>query len=234
MEYAIVLSDDLLKEYYKFKHNDSPDSVTIQNLFNYYKSLHITNVAQLNRIGIDDNVLFSQLLQSNLTQQTLLGLCDKTTFKVILDKSNSDYPHINISKDKLENNYSSTFYKDESRVKAQEHIKALMKDASSIFIYDIYFEKRNNWEYTKKFFKEIVPRKKLDIYYRGFDLVNKGSEVKKIYKDWKLIKDSSNKKYQDLHDRYLLIDNKIEIILTSGFNNLFDESKDFTYIVREK
>jgi len=35
-------------------------------------------------------------------------------------------------------------------------------------------------------------------------------------------------------DRYLLIDNNIEIILTSGFDNLFDENKDFTYIVRTR
>jgi hypothetical protein len=32
----------------------------------------------------------------------------------------------------------------------------------------------------------------------------------------------------------LLIDNQIEIILTSGFDYLFDENKEFTYIVRKK
>ena len=234
MEYAIVLSNDLLKEYYEFKHNGSYDNETIQNLLNYYKSPHITNIAQLKKIGIVNSPLFSQLLQSKLTHQTLLGLCDKTTFKVILDKANSNYPYVNIFQDKIENNYSSTLYKQESRVKAQEHLKALLKDASTIFIYDIYFIERKNWEYTKKFFKNIIPKKELNIYYKGFDLTNKGSEIKKIYKNWNFIKDSSNDKYEGLHDRYLVIDNKIEIILTSGFNYLFDESKDFTYIVRKK
>ena len=41
-----------------------------------------------------------------------------------------------------------------------------------------------------------------------------------------------NNNFLNLHDRYLIIDNKIEIILTSGFDYLFDNSKDFTYIVR--
>jgi len=230
---AIVLSDELLKEYYNFKHNLTYDNETIQKLFHYYKSSHITNVAQLKRIGIENTPLISVLISSNLTQQTLLGLCDKTIFKVILDNSKLDYPYINIFGDKIENNYSSTFYKGESRVKAQEHIKGLLKDASSIFIYDSYFDSRKNWDNTKKFLKRIIPKKELNIYYRGFSLAEKGSEIKKIYKDWNLIKDYSNDKYENLHDRYLIIDNKIEIILTSGFNYLFDESKDFTYIVRK-
>lgn len=232
MNFSIVLSDDLLKEYYKFKHSISYDNEIIQNLFNYYKSPHITNVAQLQRIGIADTVLFSQLLQSNLTHQTLLGLCDKTTFKVILDKSSGTYPYINIFQDKIENNYSSTFYKQESRVKAQEHIKALLKSANNIFLYDRYFE--DNWGQTKKFFENLVPKQRLTIFYKEDHLKNKKSEIKSICLQWTLRKDSLQDKHNYLHDRYLIIDDEIQIILTSGFDYLFDDSKDFTYIVRKK
>ncbi len=232
MPYAIVLSDDILKEYYEFKHNGSYDNESIQNLFNYYKSPHITNIAQLQRIGIENSALFSQLLQSNLTEQTLLGLCDKTTFKVILDMSKSRYPYINIFQDKIENNYSSTFYKQQSRIKAQEHIKALLKNATNIFLYDKYFEK--NWNQTQNFFKNLVPQKKLMIFYKENHLQTKKTEIKSICGEWTLRVDGSQSQHHYLHDRYLIIDNKIEIILTSGFDYLFDENKDFTYIVRKK
>ena len=231
MKYAIVLSDDLLKEYYQFKHNGSYDNESIQNLFNYYKSPHITNVAQLQRIGIANSALFSQLLQSNLTHQTLLGLCDKTIFKVILNQESSYYPYVNIFGDVIENNYTST-YKNTSRIKAQEHIKSLLKDATNIFIYDKHFE--NNWNQTKKFFEELVPKKRLTLFYKEYHLQNKKSEIKKICEEWTIREDRFHHQHKNLHDRYLIIDNKIEIILTSGFDYLFDESKDFTYIVREK
>jgi hypothetical protein len=56
---------------------------------------------------------------------------------------------------------------------------------------------------------------------------------KNICKDW-IIKEDRRNTYKNYHDRYLLIDNQIEIILTSGFDYLFDENKEFTYIVRKK
>jgi len=36
-----------------------------------------------------------------------------------------------------------------------------------------------------------------------------------------------------LHDRYLIIDGKIEIILTSGIDYLFSDDKECTMIVRK-
>ena len=37
---------------------------------------------------------------------------------------------------------------------------------------------------------------------------------------------------QEYHDRYLVLDDKLEIILTSGFDYLVKTEKEFTYIVR--
>ncbi|EJH2022155.1 hypothetical protein NCV10_001948, partial [Campylobacter jejuni] len=42
-----------------------------------------------------------------------------------------------------------------------------------------------------------------------------------------------NEKYDYLHDRYIIVDKKIQIILTSGIDNLMNIKKDFTYIIRE-
>lgn len=62
MNYSIVLSDELLKEFYNFKHNKSCNNRTVEKLFNYYRAPHITNIEQLKRIGISDTTLFSQLI----------------------------------------------------------------------------------------------------------------------------------------------------------------------------
>jgi hypothetical protein len=59
-------------------------------------------------------------------------------------------------------------------------------------------------------------------------------ELKNNYKDWKISEDKVNTDFRDLHDMYLIIDNKIELILTSGFEYLFDNSKDLIYILKVK
>ncbi|MFK5970661.1 MAG: hypothetical protein QM487_11155, partial [Candidatus Marithrix sp.] len=91
-----------------------------------------------------------------------------------------------------------------------------------------------------KVFEEIVkifPEKKLTIIF--YKNKNKQPSQKKISeltnrcKGW-TVKEDTKCTYDDCHDRYLLIDNQIEIILTSGFDYLFDKDKDFTYIVRNK
>jgi len=235
MKKSLVLSDDLLKEYYAFKHNKGGDSSDIEALLSFYKP-HITNIAQLKRIGITKKPILNRLLASGRTHQThtLLELADITKYKIILDKKRTDYPYVSISKDEIENNFSATYYKNQPRYKAREHIKALLKNAQHIFLYDKYFS--NNWNSCnsyKNFFIELVPKKKLTIWYSDNHLVSIESKIKTIHKDWLIKKDSINKNHRDLHDRYIIIDSKIEIILTSGFDYLFDESKDFTYIIRD-
>jgi hypothetical protein len=232
MEYKIVLSDHLLKEYYRFKHAQNYNPKIIEALFHYYKAPFMTNIAQLKRINIEDQALFTKLLRANLTTQSLHELCSKSKFKVILDDQHASYPYVNILDDALENNYSATFYKRESRQKAQAHLKALLKEAKNLFIYDRYFE--NNWAVTQRFFRELLPQKPLTIFYKERHLDQRKSQIKRIYSKWTLKEDRLQQEHQYLHDRYLIIDNKIEIILTSGFDYLFDEGKDFSYIVREK
>jgi hypothetical protein len=81
---------------------------------------------------------------------------------------------------------------------------------------------------------QILPQKKLNLIYKEGQLSQTQiSRLKKEGKNWKIQQDSKNT-YHDYHDRYLLIDNHIEMILTSGFDYLFDEKKDFTYIVRNR
>ena len=57
------------------------------------------------------------------------------------------------------------------------------------------------------------------------------SQIVQNNSQWSFSPDRIHQNFKNLHDRYLIIDNKIEIILTSGIDNLIDDSKDFTYIV---
>lgn len=232
MSYAVALSDVLLKEFYAFKSNLSHDKNTIERLLQNYKSAFLTNVSQLKRVGIEDKPLFSSLLGSGFTAQSIEELSQKTKYKLILHETNDSYPYLNIFSDTIESNYTTTHYKQENRTKVKEHIKALLQDASHVFIYDSYIKER--WNQSKKLFSELFPKKSLQIFYTENHLDTKQSELKRLCTSWNIKKDTTNTTHRKLHDRYINIDNSIEIILTSGIDNLFDESSDFTYIVRDK
>jgi len=228
MEYTIVLSDELLKAYYDFKNAKEVDQNIITNLLKYY-SRHLTNIAQLKRIAIEDDSFRKNLLRKGYINQTLEELCEKTTYQLILNTEKKDYPYININADQIERNFTATYGKNESREKTIKHITALCRKAKYIFIYDRYM--------TDKVIQKIphfFPKNKLNIIYKEGQLSQTQiSRLKKECKNWKIQPDSKNT-YHDYHDRYLLIDNNIEIILTSGFDYLFDKNKDFTYIVRNR
>ncbi|MCK5720035.1 MAG: hypothetical protein KAH84_08845, partial [Thiomargarita sp.] len=228
MEYTIVLSDELLKAYYYFKNSQPAKQDTIENLFKYYISGHLTNCKQLEDIGIKDDSLKQQLAQEGYIKQTLEELCEKTIYKFILNTERDDYPYININSDRMERNFTATYGKKESRNKTIEHMKALCKNASTIVIYDRFINDKVIQEIAK-----IFPKKTLNIFYKDKQLSQEqiSKFLKKICKNWTVRKDTKSA-YNDCHDRYLLIDDQIEIILTSGFDYLFDENKDFTYIVR--
>ncbi len=239
MQYKIVLSDELLTEFYKFKRSSDFDKNLIEKLFNYYTAGELTNAAQLERIEINDTRLLHNLSKtgSKYRGKTLEELCQETTYKFILNTERDDYPYLNINSDRIERNFTATYGKNESRDKTIEHIKALCKNAKFIFIYDKHMNDKVIREIAK-----ILPRKKLNIIYKNGQLSDTQitilRDICKAWtkdciktKGWTMQEDRRNT-YYDYHDRYLLIDNQIEIILTSGFDYLFDENKEFTYIVR--
>lgn len=73
-----------------------------------------------------------------------------------------------------------------------------------------------------------MSQKNLEIIYN--DINDKHIESMKLYcGQWNFTK---NPQMINRHDRYLIVDDKLEIILTSGFDHLNDTSGVFTYIVR--
>lgn len=229
--FSIVLSDTLLKEFYSFKHNSSYDSKKIFRLLKLYQPNHITNVSQLQRIGINDKPLLQQLATLSWKNATLEDLVQFTKFKLILTDIENTFPKVNIFSTNIESNFSSTYAKSIMREDVKKHIKLLCENATSIFIYDKYF--KSNWGKTKEFF-DLIPRKSITFFYKEEHLEQVHiQELKNKCRNWLFKNDTTHTTYSYLHDRYLIIDNKIEIILTSGFDNLFDTTADFTYIVRD-
>lgn len=233
-KYSVILSDDLLKMYYSFKQgNQCDDQNLLESFFSCYQAPFLTNVEQLKRIGYDEKLfpqLFQQLSAQGLVCQTLEDLAKLTVYKLILNSNYSQFPYVNVLQDKVVNNYSLSFKIGENRDKVKEIIKALCEDAKFILIYDKYF--CNNWRYTEDFFHSIVPKKELTILHDQH-LLAKTSEIKFIFNNWKIKQDQKNT-LKNSHDRYLLIDNSIEIILSSGFLYLFSEDKDLTCVIRKK
>lgn len=231
MNYHLVLSDELLKLYFDFKNSKDVNADLLTKLLRYHAPF-ITSVKQLQKIGYDaDSAYMTQLLAQELISDNLEELAEKTIYKIILNTENSTYPYVNINGDVLEKNFNLSFKSMEKREKAQDLIRALCSNSKNILIYDKYI--KDNWNNSKKFFELLLPKRKLTILYFDNQIKQEQkSELKKICGNWTIKKDTENR-LKSCHDRYLLIDNNIEILLSSGFDYLFDESKDFTCLIRD-
>jgi hypothetical protein len=47
------------------------------------------------------------------------------------------------------------------------------------------------------------------------------------------VKTDTNPRYRKAHDRYVMIDSKMEVVITSGIDYLFDTNKECTLLVRK-
>jgi len=231
MKEALVLSDELLQCYYDFKNGKVNNSKLLEKFLSYYHAPHKTTVEQLERIGYDDPLLKRRLILSGDLSLPLSSLAQKTFYKIILNTEKSEYPYVNINGDSVEKNFSLTFRIGENRDKLTAMIKAFCQDANTILIFDKYII--DNQQYTIQLFKDLIPRKRLTVFYdrRHLDQTVK-TEIKRICKDW-LLKEDTRSALKNSHDRYLIIDNKTEIILSSGFRYLFDIKSDITCLIRK-
>ncbi|QIX86569.1 MIT C-terminal domain-containing protein [Campylobacter ureolyticus] len=231
----LVVEDDLFIEYLKFTRNLEYKKDTIKKILRYHKDgfLPTLNQLELAEKEIDgfDKSVFSPLFNRFKINVSLLDLANQTKLKLILSNDKNHYPYVNINGDVINNNISATFKPEETRQKAKEHFKNLLSDAKTILIKDDYmFYNFNN---LSRFAKELIPKKQLNIFYycKRNNTQQHISSLKQIHNEWK-IKEDKNDLYKDTHDRYILINQEIEIILSSGIHYLYDEDKDFTYTIR--
>ena len=187
----------------------------------------LTNTRQLDDIGIGDRVsksLYDSLKHARLTKQTLEELARKTDYKLILCDDRTDYPYVNIMSDQISSHITGCFYRNAHRDKAIRHIRALCQDAKKICLYDQYLNA------CKDVLKLILPNKKVELVYHSKHLNDSAvADLQKYNPQWSFSLDDSLLTH---HDRYIVIDNKMEIILSSGFMYLELTGKELTYVVR--
>lgn len=219
------LSDKLALEYLKFRNQCEFDLRCIEALLRYFKGEFIFTKEQLSDVSKEI---------ASFDMSRFLPLLDKIPkFRLILCDDNDKFPNVNIFSDRIENNLSATFKKEDPRDKAIEHFKALFKDAKSIFIYDNHLYENHNLASLEKFIEECKIKCNIYLDRNTYNKINTNKNLSSKIKSKIAIDKAHNLNNKNTHDRYIMIDNNIEIILTSGIDYLFDTSKDFTYIIRE-
>lgn len=83
---------------------------------------------------------------------------------------------------------------------------------------------------ARKFFG-LFPKRELSVFLSRAKKLGI-ADVKKLCNRWK-VKHDTNPRYRNAHDRYVLIDGKMEIVITSGIDYLFDTDKECTLLVRK-
>lgn len=232
-KYQVVLDDELFKDFHKFKNGEKLEKDEVERikcLLHYFKGNLITNIAQYERTGLTLTPEMKKTLAKNgLKQQTKEELAQsRTMYKVILCCGCSDFPYVNVvsDKEKIENNLSSFYDIAEKRDKAIMHLKALCSGAKKIVVYDKYFEAKEarNIETLVK----ILPQKKLTILFSNIS-TNGIKSLTEKYSEWD---PQLDKTLKGRHDRYIIVDDKLEIVLSSGFDHLSTDSSDLMYVVR--
>lgn len=233
---GVVVDNDLFLEYHNFQKGENYDKKKIKKLFHFYKKEIVSNIKQYEETGVTlDSNLKAQMANGGLRRQSLEDLAEIfTRYKIILSCTNNNFPYVNIMDDKqqLENNYSASFDMAEPRALAISHLQSICKHAKKIVVYDKYFSSKlvngSSVSRNAELMKRILPSKKLDIIYN--DITQEDiTAMEQFCSLWKFTKDPQ---MTNRHDRYLVIDDKLEVILTSGFDHLNDDSKDLTYIIR--
>ena len=234
----IALSDKLLEEFFEFKKGNIRDKELLQKLFGYIQPFSISR-NQLENLDLDiaikSKIISGGDIITPVNATTEKQLINSTLYKIMLTDNKNHYPYVNILLDKIEINYTATYKKDENRDKAKEHIKNLLSKESQIDIIDRYLSPQSNRQWNKIFelLKYILPDRdiRLNIY---FDNSISSRDIKNILEDYNHKWSVNLNNYDNsIHDRYIESE-KVKILLSSGFLNLANTEKDFTYIIKAK
>mgnify|MGYP001140464573 CR=1 FL=1 len=107
---------------------------------------------------------------------------------------------------------------------------ALLADAKSVTIADAYLcdDQTARLKPNARRFFGLLPKHRLTLFCTRLQQAAV-TEIKQISSNWKVKPDTQ---YLHLHDRYVRIDNKMEVVITSGIDYLFDTTKECTLLVR--
>lgn len=229
-KYSFALSDKLCKEYFLYKEQKAGfDKDIVNKLLRYHSGNEfIMSLAQIDGIGADiTESLRIGLRKSRLGVGRPEDLVNKTEYKLILTDDKSNYPYVNIHNDNINTCLTGCFYQKDNRTKAIEHLKTLCKDANKITIYDKFLSDNSSYLVLK----DIIPNKKIDVCYVNSHLQEPClTDLKSTLNNCNFIQIRDTDTQH--HDRYIIIDDKMEIVLSSGFEHLKENKKEITYVVR--
>lgn len=229
--YYHCLDDELAKLYHDFKRGKEVSAELVESFLRYYLPKHKTNLAQAKRIEITDSSMLSQLANSSDKNLDLKELSESTLYKYILSANNDSFPYRSIRNKNFTTEVMYSFDKSETREELLKHLKNLFKHAQNIVVSDSYLATKPR---EVKLFYTLFGNAPCNLWLvHDYQSQSYVSEIKKLKPNLK-VKQDSRSGYTNLHDRYVLIDSKIELIISSGIDYLFDKSKECTVIMRLK
>lgn len=247
--YKVVLSDKLYSIYKKASLPialNTKEKKSYETLIGKVELDILTNLEQLDRCkqshGLPD-AIYNDLLPALLNDDAHRGLSleelsKKTLFKFIITQSNNNValPYFNINESHVTRNYNISKLHDEDRAPLQDYLSAILRDANKILINDAYFSKTPD---NNRLF-DLLPNKPIDIFY-----VENADRTNGIFitgrcnqnANWTVIKCDMTlqefNRFARSHDRYLIIDDRVEITLTSGFSYIWNNQKEISCIIKE-
>lgn len=238
----VVLDDSLYKQLHNYRHNIVGEfsQDLISKIHRYAGNGVLTNLRQIDECKLEiDDALRKVLSYQKNKKADLPELAKDAFYKIILtdDNSKKDFPYVNIREDLIRPVLGGFFKANVSRKKGIAHLKALCSKGKEFIIYDTYLSKEGNVTANASILDEILPSgRNITITYQS----RAGDKDAHFSEDLiAALKVNTDKRYvfedkmlPEHHDRYIIVDNKVEIIITSGFDYLHKISKEVSYIVR--
>lgn len=240
-QFDIVLDDGLFLQWYNFKNapeegNYSRDKV--YKILKYSGNNICSNFAQYKRLGLvgqcKNRALLVSLKKSPDSKKELITLAKKTNYQVILtdDSEKSEFPYINIDDNQVEMVMGGFIAKGMSREKAIKHLSSLCESARSVILYDKHFSDHKDIN-VETLLRIISPHAKITLcYHQEAKNPHLSQECINFFRSENVNWDIKGMGLRAHHDRYLIIDDEIEVIITSGFQYLGDTDKETAYIIR--
>jgi len=247
--YKVVLSDKLYSIYKRASLSctlSAKERRAYELLIGNIELNVLTNAAQVQRCKDSHKlpyVIYDDLYPVLLTVEdqkdlSLEALSKKTLFKLILTQSQGDVapPYFNLKTPNINRNYTITRMHTENRQTLKDYLKNLLQDANDILIYDKYFSKK---ESNKQLFS-LLPNQPITIKYIENGDGDNGRFIQRGCRgnaQWQAEKCDTRKvefnRFARSHDRYLIINNKVEVTINSGFLYIWDKAKEITCVIRE-
>lgn len=235
---GVVLCDELFTQYHAFREGavESYNENTIKRLLKYYRSGFVSNIAQYERCSVNlDAHMKKQYYRNDQTQQSLEELAKThSLYKIILSDKLGDFPYVNILSDaeKIDVSITSSYTLKEDRRKAISHIASICSNAKDIILFDKHLNSEKEKENIKDILNKILPTSH-KVNVKCYDMLPSATKQYLTYCAPLRSFDSLGvNRANDYHDRYIIVDNKVEILLSSGFDHLARTVSDLTYVVR--